>query len=299
MTTYQHIQSNKRKTTLLIALFLGFIVAIGWIFSDLLGYGPDALLVATVIAVIMSGVSYFSSSSIALWTAGARPISKEDSPYVFRLVENLCMTAGIPLPKIYLISDPTLNAFATGRNPDHASIALTTGIIDALENEELEGVVAHELSHIKNYDTRLMTVVIVCVGIISLLAHSLLRFRLFGGRRDDRESGQLGFVLVIVGVVLSLLSPVIAQLIQLAISRKREFLADASAVLLTRYPQGLAGALKKIATTNRDPLRTANPATAHLYISNPFGSKTSHSLTRLFSTHPPISDRIRALEGMA
>ncbi|MEK7211525.1 MAG: M48 family metallopeptidase, partial [Patescibacteria group bacterium] len=197
----------------------------------------------------------------------------------------------------YIIQDPGINAFATGRDPKHASVAITSGAMQSLEKQELEGVLAHELSHIKNYDIRLMMVVLVLVGLISLLANWMFRFRLFGGRRDDRESGQLGALLAIIGIVLMILSPIIAQLIQLAVSRRREYLADASGALLTRYPEGLARALEKISTQNR-PLAHANDATAHLYFSNPFG-KTKSTMHRLFSTHPPVEERIKLLRQMS
>jgi heat shock protein HtpX len=232
-----------------------------------------------------------------LVSTGAVEIKKEDNPYVYRMVENLCITAGVPTPKVYIINSPALNAFATGRDPEHASIALTTGIIQALENEELEGVIAHELSHIKNFDIRLMTIVVVLVGSIAIISNWFFRANFFmGGRKsNDKEGGQFGAIIMIVGLVLMILSPIIAELIKLAISRKREYLADASGSLLTRYPEGLARALEKISKSNT-PLQTASAATAHLFISNPLKGK---SLTSLFSTHPPIEDRINKLRGMA
>lgn len=300
MTTYQQISANKRRSFFLIILFILFILFLGWIFSSALQYGPDAFVFAVVIALMMSLVSYFSGDRIALWTAGALPVEKKDNPYVYRLVENLCITAGIPLPKIYIIPDPALNAFATGRKPDTASIALTTGIIDALKNEELEGVIAHELSHIKNYDIRLMTIVIVCVGVVALFSDFFLRFSFFhGGRGRNSRSSQAGMVFMLIGIILAILSPLIAKLIQLAVSRKREFLADASAALLTRYPEGLAKALEKI-SKNPQVLQHANSATAHLYINNPFqNSSKKKFFTKYFSTHPPIEKRIQALRSMA
>jgi len=245
----------------------------------------------------MTFFSYFAGDKVALATSGAKPITKEDNPYVYRLVENLCITAGLPLPKIYIINDPTINAFATGRDPAHASIAITQGAIDKLENTELEGVIAHELSHVKNYDIRLMMVVIILVGIIALVSDWLMR-GFFWGRRSERERDQLSAILMIIGIVLAILSPLIAQLIQLAISRKREFLADADGALLTRYPAGLANALEKIGLANKLPLKTANNATAHLYIANPFG-QSQKFLSNLFSTHPPLEERIAQLRQMA
>ncbi len=294
---YRQIDSNKRKTVILMTIFIIFVLFLGWLYGQFTDTGYLGLTFAIVISLAMSIFSYFGGDKVALATAGAKPIIKEDNPYVYRLVENLCITAGLPMPKIYIINDPDINAFATGRDPQHASIAVTTGAIDKLENEELEGVLAHELSHIKNYDTRLMMVVLVLVGIIALLADWLMRS--FIWRRNDREkNSQLGIILLIAGVILAVLSPLIAQLIQLAVSRKREYLADADASLLTRYPQGLANALEKIELTNKQPMRKANNATAHLYIANPFG-QSKKFLSTLFSTHPPIEERIAKLRQMA
>lgn len=297
MTTYQQIQSNKRRSSLLIALFIGFIIALIWLLSYLYDAGVVGIAFSIILSVVMALVSYFGGDKIALFTSGAHgPIKKEDNPYLYRLVENIAITAGLPMPKVYLIDDATPNAFATGRDPQHAAVAFTTGIISMLENEELEGVIAHELSHIKNYDTRLMTVVIVCVGIVSILANVFLRFGGFGGRsRDSRNPA--GLIFALAGIVLLLVSPLISKLIQLAVSRKREFLADASSALLTRYPEGLARALEKIGQSST-PLQRANSATAHLYIANPFGGQ-HRTFRNLFSTHPPIADRTKALRAMA
>jgi len=295
---YNQITSNKRRTAILIFIFVLFILLLGYFFGRYTDLGYGGLVLAIIISLIMSLISYYSGDKIALWTAGAVPIKKADNPYVYRLVENLCITAGLSLPHIYLINDPAINAFATGRDPDHASLALTTGAVEKLENEELEGVIAHELSHVKNYDIRLMMVVIILVGTIALIADWFLRMRFFGFRgRDsnDRGGGQLAAILMIIGIVLAILSPLIAQLIQLAISRKREYLADASGALLTRYPEGLARALEKIKNFNQ-PMRRASTATAHLYIASPFSAKKS--LANLFSTHPPIDDRIKRLREM-
>ncbi len=293
---YQQIDSNKRKTVILIMIFIVFVLFLGWLYGQLTDTGYFGLVIAIIISLIMGLFSYYGGDKLALATAGAKPITKQDNPYVYRLVENLCITAGLSLPKIYIINDPDINAFATGRDPQHASIAVTSGAIDKLENEELEGVLAHELSHIKNYDIRLMMVVIVLVGIIALLADLLMRNFLWG--KGDREKNQFSAILLVVGIVLAILSPLIAQIIQLAVSRKREYLADADGALLTRYPQGLANALEKIALTNKLPLKRANNATAHLYIANPFG-QSKRFLSNLFSTHPPIEERIAKLRQMA
>jgi len=294
---YQQIDSNKRKTVLLMTIFIVFVLLIGWLYGQITGTGYDGLIIAIILSFIMTSLSYFAGDKIALATAGAKPILKEDNPYVYRMVENLCITAGLPLPKVYIINDPNINAFATGRDPQRASIAITQGAIDKLANEELEGVIAHELSHIKNFDIRLMMVIIVLVGIIALFSDWLMR-GFFWRKSDNRSKDQLGLIFLIAGIILAILSPLIAQLIQLAISRKREFLADAGGALLTRYPQGLANALEKISQTNQMPLQRANNATAHLYIANPFG-QSKRFLSSLFSTHPPIEERIANLRQMA
>jgi heat shock protein HtpX len=293
---YKQIDSNKRKSFLLVTFFIIIVLFLGAIFGYLTGYFFEFVFLAIVISLVMTLISYFQGDKIALSSAGAvGPIAESDNKYVYRLVQNLCITAGLPMPKIYLITDPAPNAFATGRKPEIASIALTTGLIEKLENEELEGVIAHELSHIKNYDIRLMTMVLVLVGTVALMANWFFRFSAFGGRSRDRNS-QTGGILIIVGIVLSLLSPLIAELIKLAISRKREFLADADGALLTRYPEGLAKALEKISAYDK-PMARANNASAHLYIANPFFGQKKF-LTGLFSTHPPIEKRISELRGM-
>lgn len=294
---YNQIDANKRKTVILITLFIAFIMALGWFAGTYLGYGYNAMVIAVCVSLAMTFVSYFYGDKVALSTSGAKEIQKNDNPYVWNMVENLAITAGLPMPRVHIIDSPALNAFATGRDPKHASIALTTGIIQALENEELEGVIAHELSHVQNYDIRVMTIVIVLVGAIALLSDMLFHFRLFGGRRSDDDhggSGQLGSILAIFGIVLIVLSPIIAELIKLAVSRRREYLADASGALLTRYPEGLARALEKI-SASATPLSTASAATAHLFISNPLKGK---GMSNLFSTHPPIEDRIKKLREM-
>ena len=297
---YSQIDSNKRKTIFLVAGFIAVVILIGWVFSRLTDLGVSAVFLAAIISIVTALVGYFGGDQLALATAGAKgPIAKNDNPYLYRLVENLTIGAGLPLPKIYVIPEPAINAFATGRNPQHASIAVTAGAIEKLENEELEGVIAHELSHIKNYDILLMTVVIVLVGLIALLSDWFIRIQFWGGGRknDSRGGGQIQVVLLVVGLVLLILSPIIGKIIQLAVSRKREFLADASGSLLTRYPEGLAKALEKIAAENM-PLKKANNATAHLYLASPFG-RAKHLMSKLFATHPPIEERIAALRKMA
>lgn len=290
---YNQITSNKRKTWFLIFIFTAVIMLLGWLISAVGGYGYGSLVAAGAISLAMTSVSYFQGDKIALWSAGAtKPITKTDNPYYYRMAENLAITAGLPMPKLYIIPDQAINAFATGRDPQHASIAVTQGALEKLTNEELEGVLAHEYAHVKNYDIRLMTIVIVLVGIVSLLADWFWRSQFFGGRNNDNNKH--AGVLMIIGLVLIIFSPIIAQLIQLAVSRKREFLADATGALLTRYPEGLANALEKIAQDHR-PMRGAHTATAHLFIANPLKSK---GWSRLFATHPPIEERVRALRAM-
>lgn len=297
MNVYDHIQQNKWKTAILMSLFLAFVVTLGYALSIVMDAPPGGILfIAGAISIVMSLVSYFAGDKIALATSGAHQITAEDNPYVYRIVENLAIAAGMPMPKVYVIPDIAMNAFATGRDPQHASIAFTTGIIEGLQNEELEAVAAHELSHVQNYDTRLMMIVSVLVGVVAMLGDILWHGHLFSGRRSsNREGGQVQLILFIVALVFIILSPIIAQLIQLAVSRKREYLADASAVLMTRYADGLASALQKIAYQNQ-PLAKANAATAHLFFSSPFG--TSSRFRNLFSTHPPIEKRIEALRAM-
>ncbi|MDP2933727.1 MAG: M48 family metallopeptidase, partial [bacterium] len=265
--TYDHIDSNKRKTAILITVFLLLIIALGWTFSYAY-HSPSILFFAVGFSVIMSLISYFYSDSITLALSRARPVDRSVNEELYRVVENLSITAGLPTPRIYVIDDTALNAFATGRDPKHAVMVFTTGILAKLDRQELEGVASHELSHIGNYDIRLSTIVVILVGIITLLADWFLRMSFWGRRKSSNsESGQLQMIVGIIGIVLAILSPIFATLLQLAISRKREFLADASGALLTRYPEGLASALQKI-SMDREPLEAANKATAHLYIAN-------------------------------
>ncbi|TAN33585.1 zinc metalloprotease HtpX [Patescibacteria group bacterium] len=295
---YSQIDSNKRKSVFLMMIFIAFIIVLGYVFDKVWG-APGAysgVFFAIFISLLMTMISYFSGDKIALLTTGAKPIIKEENRYLYNMVENLCITSGMPVPKIYIIEDEAINAFATGRKPELSSIAVTTGAIKKLANEELEGVLAHELSHIKNYDIRFMMLVAVMVGSIAILSDIFMRARWFGGgrRSDSDRGGQAGSILLIAGVILAILSPLIAELIKLSISRKREYLADASGSLLTRYPEGLARALEKIASENR-PMAHASKATAHLFIANPFSGR---KVAALFSTHPPIEERIKILRGM-
>lgn len=298
MTLYAQKSKNIRKTWLLFSLFLIVVIAIGWVFSRIYS-NPSILYFAVIFSVLMNVIAYWFSDKIVLKMARATPIEKKNAPELYNIVENLCITAGLPIPKIYLIRENQLNAFATGRNPQHAVVAVTDGLLERLDRSELEGVIAHELSHIGNRDMLLSTVIIVLVGFISILSDMFLRSMFFGGRRDNREGGgQAQAILMLVGVVLAILAPIAAMLIQLAISRKREFLADASGAILTRYPEGLASALEKI-SSDSTPMRVANNTMAHLWVDDPFkGKKKISWLHRLFMTHPPVEERIAALEGI-
>lgn len=298
MNIYSEINANKTKTWLIIFLFVIFITTILFVYGKASGYGLSYAGMGLIISGMMAFASYYYSDKMILGMSKASQIQKKDNPQLFRIVENLCIGAGIPMPKVYIINDSAPNAFATGRDPKHSVVCVTTGILEKLNKVELEGVIAHELSHVQNYDIRLMAIVVILVGLVALLADFFMRSLWFGGsrRRDDRGNAQGIFLMI--GIILAILSPLIATLVQLAVSRKREFLADASGVLLTRYPEGLASALEKIAK-DKEPLEAANNATAHLYISNPFKFKMSgHWFTNLFNTHPPIEERIKILRSM-
>jgi len=294
-TLYTQKDKNIRKTWFLIFIFLIFIIGLGWVFSYQF-QSPVILVIAVVFSSSISFISYWYSDKIVLKMSQAKEIKKQDNPELYRLVENLCITAGLPLPRIYIIEEISPNAFATGRDPKHAVVAVTRGLLEKLDRSELEGVLAHELSHIGNRDILLQTVVVVLVGIVALLSDWFVRWSVFGrNRRSNNQGGsQFAGIMVLIGFVLAILSPLIATLIHLAISRKREFLADADSALLTRYPEGLARALEKI-SQDQTPLKVANKATAHLYISNPFKGK---KIRKIFNTHPPIEERISILRGM-
>jgi heat shock protein HtpX len=289
---YTQQSKNVNKTWLLMTLFFVFIIGIGLVFSQIYR-NPSILYFFVLFSIVMNFVSYYYSDKIALKLNKAKEIKKEDNMELWNIVENLCITAGLPMPKICIIDDPAPNAFATGRNKNHAVVAFTTGLLAILEKDELEGVAAHELAHIGNRDILLSTVVVVLAGFVSILADFFLRSMIFGGGRDRENSG--GNLLMIVGVVLSILAPIFTSMIHFAISRKREFLADATGALITRYPEGLAKALQKINQYAR-PMKNANEATAHLFISNPFKG-ANKKISKLFSTHPPVEERINALLG--
>lgn len=299
---YKQIDSNKRRTALFIGVFLVLVIGLGWFFSRIFEVAW-ILPAAVIFAVIQALVSYYYSDKITLAISRAKEVPRKE-PFLelHRVVENLSITAGLPKPRIYLIDDSAPNAFATGRDPKHAAIAVTSGLLEKLNKNELEGVISHEVSHVGNYDIRLMTVVVVLVGIVALMSDWFLRWTWFGGsgRRRTEDGGQIQLILFIVAIAMAILAPLVAILIQLAISRKREYLADATGALLTRYPDGLASALEKI-STDREPLEVANKATAHLYIANPFKQGEKRAIgwfANLFNTHPPVGERIKALRTM-
>ena len=296
-TLYTHQDSNVRKTWFLMGFFLAGVVLLGWFISLYFG-NPAILYIAVAIALVMNVGSYWFSDSLVISMTGAKPVDPKEHRELYRIVENLSITAGLPMPKLYIVNDPSPNAFATGRDPKHSAVAVTSGLLAILDRTELEGVLAHELSHVGNRDMLVSTVAVVLAGFVAIIADIFLRMSLFGGGDRDNKLGPIVLVLGIVGVILA---PIAAQLIQLAISRKREYLADASGALLTRYPEGLASALEKIAT-HSVPMKRASHATAHLFISDPFGPEGKRSIGQkiggMFATHPPASDRVRVLRGM-
>jgi heat shock protein HtpX len=305
---YEVQTSNKIKSTIIVLLFFGFIFVSVYVltqaFGYYMGYEPGGLGfagMAFIVSGISSFVSYYYSDRIVLSISGARPANSHEDKIFTSVAQNLSIGADIPLPKLYVIEDTAPNAFATGRDPEHAVVCVTTGLLQKLNRTELEGVIAHELSHVKNYDIRLMSVVSVMVGLIALLADWFFRISFHGRRDRDDDKGQLGAIIMVLGIVFAILSPIIAQLIQLAISRRREYMADASGVSITRQPSGLISALQKI-SADHEPLEAANKATAHLYIANPFKDKIGGAVgwfSGLFNTHPPIEERIKILKTMS
>lgn len=295
-TLYTHQGQNIRKTWMLMSMFFIIVIAIGFVFAQIYE-NPNILYFFVIFSVTMNIVSYWYSDKIALSIAGAHPATREKYFDFYTIVENLSITAGLPTPKIYVIEDPSPNAFATGRNKDHAVVAVTTGLLSIMNKVELEGVIAHEISHIGNKDMLVSTVAVVLVGFVTIMSDMMIRMTMFGGGRDNNREGGNG-IFMIIGIILSILAPIFATLIQLAISRKREYLADASGSLLTRYPEGLASALEKINQYGR-PMKRQSGAIAHLYITNPLGSGNLAKKTmNLFSTHPPLENRIKILRSM-
>ncbi len=295
---YSEISSNKWKSVALMTGFLVLVIGLGWVFS--VGFNePIILPIAVTISIVQALISYFQGDKIALSLSGAKEAPRKD-PYLtlHREVENIAIASGLPKPKLYIIEDDAPNAFATGRNPKNASVAVTTGLLNKLNKRELEGVLAHEMAHIGNYDIRVMTIVVVLVGVVSIMSDYLMRSMWFGGARRNSDNNNNQGAMLIVAIVAAIIAPLIATVIQLAVSRKREYLADSTAALITRFPEGLAGALEKISQDHHN-LKHASSATNHLYISNPLKDKEKSSwLANLFSTHPPIKDRIKKLRGM-
>jgi heat shock protein HtpX len=289
-TLYEERSQNVMKTWLLMAGFLLIVIAVGWGLSWYLN-NPVILYVAVAFSIIMNVGSYWFSDKLVLRMTNARPATRQEFFDLYTVTENLAIAAGMPMPKLYVIDDPAPNAFATGRDEKHAVVAATTGLLSMMTRPELEGVIAHELSHIRNKDMLVMTVVVVLAGFIAIVADLFLRMSMFGG---DRDNGKANALFAVLAIVAAILLPFAAKLIQLAVSRRREFLADSSGALLTRYPEGLASALQKIGAYAA-PMRSANHATAHLFIGNPFGAKAATFMNRLFSTHPPVEDRVREL----
>lgn len=288
---YQQIAANKRKTVLMMGLFVGLVAGLGWLFGLYSGepaITPYVLIGAAVYALL----AYFAGSRMSLALNGARQIAKKDNPRLWRIVENLSITTGMPMPKVYIIDDPAPNAMATGRDPNHAVVAATTGLLDIMDDSELEGVMAHEMGHVQNYDIRVSMIAFALVAVISIIADIMLRMTWFGRGNDDDDNGSPIFF--VLGIVAAILAPIIATLIQLSISRRREYLADATGALTTRHPDGLARALEKIGQ-HGSKLKKQNASTAHLFFANPLKGK---SLSTLFSTHPPIADRVKQLRGM-
>jgi heat shock protein HtpX len=301
---YEQIAANKRRTFFMIAGFVLLVFAVVAVINYFTQFGLIGFVIAFVIAVGGSFASYYNSDKIALAMSRAQPADPTTYARYHNLIEGLCIAAGLPKPRLYIINDSAPNAFATGRNPQHAAIAVTTGLLEKMNRVELEGVLAHELSHVKNYDTLVMTLAVTMVGIIALLSDFFLRFMFWGGgrseRNDNNNGGPLGVILVVFGLVLLALAPIIASVMQLAISRRREYQADASGVLLTRYPPGLISALEKL-REDHTVIHTASKATAHLWIESPLDEETpgtASKFNRLFDTHPPLEDRIKVLKAM-
>jgi heat shock protein HtpX len=286
---YSDIAKNKRKTVLIMLVFIAFVTLIVWIFDKYLGGGTGVFYGGLIGAIVYAIVTYYAGSRMALAVNRAQEIQKQDNPRLWRTVENLAITDGLPMPKVYIMNDPAPNAFATGRDPKRASVCVTSGLLDVMDDQELQGVLAHELGHIKNYDIRVSMIAFALTAVISLLADIMLRLVWFN---DDNRNNNGAFLAL--GIVAAILAPIVATMIQLAISRQREYLADATGALTTRYPEGLASALQKIENTG-SAVKHQNTATAHLFFANPL---KGGSLANLFSTHPPIEDRIARLRDM-
>jgi heat shock protein HtpX len=289
---YQQIEANKRKTWVILAVFFGLVYALAWVIGTYQG-DYSFTVIALVIASIYALVSYFSAGKMAVAVNGAKEIAKSDNPRLWRTVENIAITNGMPMPKVYIIDDPGLNAFATGRDPDHAIVAATSGLLQAMTDNELEGVMAHELGHVKNYDIRVSMIAFALVAAVGLIVDLFWRMQWFGGGRRNRNN-EGGGLMIIISIAALILAPIVATMLQMAVSRKREYLADATGALTTRYPEGLASALEKIGQ-HGSATRRQNTSTAHLFFANPLKGK---SVAQLFSTHPPLEERIQRLREM-
>jgi len=299
---YDAIAANRRKTVFIILVFVLLVGVMVWVLAQAMGFGYYAVPLAVIFAIAMSWGDYYYSDKIVLGISQAHPVNKNEFPYLVNITEAVALGAGVPVPELYMIEDTAPNAFATGRNPQHAVICVTRGLVEKLNRTELEGVIAHEMSHIRNYDILLSTVAVTMVGVVILLSDWMLRFGWRVDRRRSRGNGGEGgdaaaAIFLVIGLAVAILAPLFAQLLRFAISRQREYQADASAAMITRYPQGLANALRKIAA-DPEPLEVANKATAHLYIWNPLKDNEGR-LDRLFDTHPPVEERIKRLEAMA
>lgn len=301
---YEQIAANKRRTALLMLGAVVFLGLVGYAIGQLTGGGPAGLVLALAVAIAMSLGSYYAGDRIVLASVRAREVTPEEEPRLHNVVEGLAIAAGIPKPRVYVVPERAPNAFATGRDPEHASIAVTRGLLETMNRVELEGVIAHEMAHILDRDILVGTVVATLVGAAVLLSEFFMRAWWWGGlgrrRGDERGGGPVELVLFALGLLMLILAPIVGQIIKLAVSRNREFLADAQGALLTRYPPGLASALRKIAQSSGIPMRSANNATAHLWLAQPSRVEGERMglLERLFSTHPPIEERIRRLEEM-
>jgi heat shock protein HtpX len=285
---YSQIAANKRKTVFIMFVFLLFVGALAWLFGQYAG-NPGLTYGIIVGGAIYALIMYFAGSKLSLAVNGAQEIQKKDNPRLWRIIENLAITDGLPMPRVFIMNDPSPNAFATGRNPQNSAVCATSGLLEIMDDDELQGVFAHELGHVKNYDIRVSMIAFALAAVVSLIADIIIRMTWF--RDDERENNQL---IMILAIVAAIIAPIVATLIQLAISRKREYLADATGALTTRYPEGLISALEKLKTTGR-PLRRQNTSTAHFFFANPL---KGHSVTNLFSTHPPLDDRIKRLRDM-
>ncbi len=306
---YEYISSNRRKTIFIIIFFILFISLLGFAIGYYIdyrygingGFSVLLMIVALIFALITSFGSYYYSDKIVIAITNARPLTHEENPRIFYIVEGLSIAAGIPMPKVYVIDELGMNAFATGRNPKNSIIVLTKGLIQNLDDEELKGVIAHEISHIKNYDILLGTIIAILVGMVVILSNIIFRSFLFGGgrRSSNKNSGGgiFNIIFLLLGLFLIILSPIIAMIMRFAISRQREYLADSNGALITRYPAGLANALRKISAYSQ--VKTANNATEHMFIANPFGKGNKMAFSSLFNTHPPIEERIKRLEKMS